>query len=173
MPPAESTKTRAGISGSCLLALLVGVVWYFLHHSEGATFQKHTMHQWLKVLRVDSGPDENALRIVRITDSPDSGALNVEVALSYDLLIKNDFFGRNGKLDLNVNGLGYSPVKKRGANGDCLLEVERSMLNSGTNDIRLVFLIFNPADRDRPLYAEGPARQVVVNQTISHHGPSL
>jgi hypothetical protein len=144
------------------LILLMCVTLWILYHSRKPTYQGRSMVQWLKILKTNSNPAGEPLKIVHIINRAESDVVTVEVPMSYDLLKKYDFFERNGKLGLMINERGFSTFNARAANGDCLLGFDKNNLNLGTNQIQVEFFIHNSSDRDRPLYAEGPIVEFVI-----------
>ena len=144
------------ISGFVMLA---GLTILLIHHSRRPTFSGFTMTQWLKILNSKPDSNENELRILHIINNVESGLVTVDVPLSYDLLIDHDFLGRNGQLDLTINGQACLISNRRASDGDCLFDFNNDSLDFGTNWIQMVFFIKNFSNRDRPLYAEGPISQ--------------
>jgi MFS family permease len=136
-------------------------------------YQGRTMEEWLRVLRTDGSSTEHPLRVVRVIYSQEAEGDAVEVPLSWGLMQKYGLFelappykgqredeliGMHAKFYLFINGHGpETGLCWRATNGNCLLRYHHRLLNPGTNDIQVAFLMsFGDASRE----VTGPPAQV-------------
>lgn len=123
------------------------------------------MAQWLAKLKTNTKSTEHPLTIRHILYDNRSGIGNVEVALSYQLIKRHDFFGRRGAFSLRVNGSYQTTACLPATNGNCFLLFDYSKLNQGTNHIQVYFMIINPSNLDFPLNATGPVAELVLSNS--------
>jgi hypothetical protein len=137
------------------------------------TNQGHNVSQWSQILTTNTNSPSSPLEIKRIVEDDKSGGFGVEVPLSYDLLLKNDFFEGNNRIQLKINGrnTGYLPFWK-GTNGNCLLFLNSLILALGTNKIQVDFMMQNSSNMDFPLRATGPISEF-VSSNLCHVNPFM
>lgn len=158
------------IFGIILAAIIIGaIIWFFMVLPPKPTYQGQNMAQWLKKLRTDTNSIDDPLKIIRITKYDKSGNVEFELPLSYDLLKKYDFFERHGKIHLMIGEKALSTYCERATNGNLILGCDINDFTRGTNQVRAVFFIFNPSNKERFLHAESPPAEFVSDKAIYIH----
>lgn len=127
--------------------------------------------QWLQLLKSDANEVGHPLRILRIDYDDKSNGLAVEVPLSYDALMKNDFFEGNNRVTLKINtqNTGYL-LFHRSTSGKCVLELPRRELTLETNQIQAMLWIANPVVKDRWIEIIGPGTNFVTSNLLNTNG---
>lgn len=173
------TKTRRVLCIVPVALIACGAVWLFLgivyppfraiYLSLGPkppTFQGRNMVQWLQILRTNTNSTGDPLSSAHISCDKRSKFVTAEVPLSYDLLMKYDFCGRDGGFDLIVNGRYLPAGCQRATNGNCLLKSYARELNPGTNQVQVAFFISNQSDKDHFLSARSTVTEVIPTEAI-------
>jgi hypothetical protein len=155
-----------------LVVLIAYAAFLFSCRIKEPTFQErsrqgHTMSQWLKILRANTNSIDDPLKIVRITRNSKSRYVEIEVPISYDLLIAHDFLDKsgtekNGKFDLVVNSRVLSTGCERSTNGNCILGCDIRDFANGTNQVQVEFFVFNLVGAASAISSTGPITQFVT-----------
>jgi len=146
-----------------VVVLLVVGGWRFCQRPSTVAYQGRSMDQWLKILYSgDMNSSSESLRACKIyMKEPDHYAF--EVPISFDRMVQNGFFDKNGKLCLWID---YRYVSchdwVRSTNGNCLMIWDVAAIPSGLHQIHLEFSLFSDSSKWHTLRAIGPTGQITL-----------
>lgn len=164
----SNTRTVLIITSVLLVLVVVGGVLSLRQPFQERKARGLTKAEWLNRLAPKHFKNAGPLQIVNVSKVAQSDDFAVEVALSYDSLIQNDFLEGSNVIQLFIESeiSGYLQFY-RTANGNCFLQLAPGKLHPGTNQIQAVLWITDPADKDYYLEIIGPPISYVFTKSTS------